>query len=393
MVALLDCVSAQLGALGGGVARRPRRAWRSPAPRAGTGPSSAPAPRGSTRRPTSAGRRGGEARSSARGPARSAPRSSASRIVLLVRAAGSQENSGAVRPQAHDIAVPPFPPGTEWVGAEPGAGRADLRPRPAARPLRRRGAPVERPHPPVRGRLGGALPRSRADRGRGQLAPLSVHGRRRQARRGADAARGRLPRRGRLRLPDLARLRMRGVAVAVPLGPRRGAALVSLRRGRVRGHRGRRSRRSCGPSTRSWSCPSPSLPFGPATPPARSSRRPATRSSRAARSPSRGERAEGDPPLELDYAAGGAWATIDGRGALRVSLDGGRELAIEVEAPGAYELAAHERHEAHHLSFGATPGVQRLLDRLSRPECPDRLYLQAATRELGGISAERPARP
>ena len=43
---------------------------------------------------------------------------------------------------------------------------------------------------------------------------------------------------------------------------------------------------------------------------------------------------------------------------LRASLDGGRELAIEVEAPGAYELAAHERHEAHHLSLGATPGVR-----------------------------------
>jgi hypothetical protein len=67
---------------------------------------------------------------------------------------------------------------------------------------------------------------------------------------------------------------------------------------------------------------------------------------------------EEDPRLELDYAAGGAWATIDGRGVLWASLDRGRELAIEVEAPGAYELAAHERHEAHHLSLGATPGVR-----------------------------------
>ena len=64
-----------------------------------------------------------------------------------------------------------------------------------------------------------------------------------------------------------------------------------------------------------------------------------------------------DPPLELDYAAGGAWATVDGRGVLLASLDGGPELSIEVQAPGAYELAAHERHEAHHLSLGVTPGV------------------------------------
>lgn len=67
---------------------------------------------------------------------------------------------------------------------------------------------------------------------------------------------------------------------------------------------------------------------------------------------------EDDPPLELDYAAGGAWATVDGRGVLRASLDRGRELAIDVEAPGVYELATHERHEAHHLSLGATPGVR-----------------------------------
>lgn len=67
---------------------------------------------------------------------------------------------------------------------------------------------------------------------------------------------------------------------------------------------------------------------------------------------------EGDPPLELDYAAGGAWAAVDGRGVLRASLDRGPALAIEVEAPGAYELTAHERHEAHHLTLSATPGVR-----------------------------------
>ena len=120
MVAFLDRVSPQLGALGGGVRGGLGEPRRSPAPRAGTGPSSAPAPRGSALRPTSAGRRGGGARSSARAPARSAPRSSASRDPPR-SAEGSQENSGAVRPQAHDIAVPPFPPGTQWVGPEPGA--------------------------------------------------------------------------------------------------------------------------------------------------------------------------------------------------------------------------------------------------------------------------------
>jgi hypothetical protein len=42
---------------------------------------------------------------------------------------------------------------------------------------------------------------------------------------------------------------------------------------------------------------------------------------------------------------------------LRASLDRGSELAIEVEAPGAYELACHERHETHHLSVAGTPGL------------------------------------
>jgi hypothetical protein len=64
-----------------------------------------------------------------------------------------------------------------------------------------------------------------------------------------------------------------------------------------------------------------------------------------------------DGQLEIDYAAGGAWATVDGRGALRISIDRGPETTISVEAPGAYELASHDCHESHELSLGATPGV------------------------------------
>jgi hypothetical protein len=66
---------------------------------------------------------------------------------------------------------------------------------------------------------------------------------------------------------------------------------------------------------------------------------------------------EPDSPLELDYAAGGAWASVDGRGALRVGLDGGPELSVEVEAPGAYELASHPWHESHRLSLRPTRGL------------------------------------
>lgn len=66
---------------------------------------------------------------------------------------------------------------------------------------------------------------------------------------------------------------------------------------------------------------------------------------------------EDDPPLELDYAAGGAWATVDGRGRLSVSLDGGAETIVEVDAPGAYRLADRPQHESHHLSLRPSSGL------------------------------------
>jgi hypothetical protein len=68
--------------------------------------------------------------------------------------------------------------------------------------------------------------------------------------------------------------------------------------------------------------------------------------------------AEADPPLELDYSAGEAWASIDGLGSLVVSVDGGPETTIEVGAPGAHRLAAHPGHEAHHLSLRASSGLR-----------------------------------
>jgi hypothetical protein len=67
--------------------------------------------------------------------------------------------------------------------------------------------------------------------------------------------------------------------------------------------------------------------------------------------------AEGDPRLELDYSAGEAWASVDGRGSLGVSLDDRPEATVEVDAPGAHRLASHVRHESHHLSLRASPGL------------------------------------
>jgi hypothetical protein len=67
--------------------------------------------------------------------------------------------------------------------------------------------------------------------------------------------------------------------------------------------------------------------------------------------------ADDDEPLRIRYAAGGAWATVDGRGSLLVSVDGGPATPVAIDAPGAYELASHAWHESHELSLGAAPGV------------------------------------
>ena len=67
--------------------------------------------------------------------------------------------------------------------------------------------------------------------------------------------------------------------------------------------------------------------------------------------------ADGDPPLELEYSAGEAWASVDGRGVIEVSLDDGPPARIEVDAPGAFRLASHDRHSSHRLSVGPSGGL------------------------------------
>jgi hypothetical protein len=64
-----------------------------------------------------------------------------------------------------------------------------------------------------------------------------------------------------------------------------------------------------------------------------------------------------DDRLELDYEAGGAWASVDGEGELTVAVDGGSPRTIALDAPGAYELSAHERHEHHRMSVSVTGDV------------------------------------
>jgi len=64
----------------------------------------------------------------------------------------------------------------------------------------------------------------------------------------------------------------------------------------------------------------------------------------------------GTGALELGYAAGGAYASVAGQGALSISVDD-QPLEIEVPAPGLVELATHERHEQHTLRIEPAEGI------------------------------------
>jgi hypothetical protein len=62
--------------------------------------------------------------------------------------------------------------------------------------------------------------------------------------------------------------------------------------------------------------------------------------------------------IELDYAAGGAHASVAGAGRLLVAIDGDEAREIEVGGPGLVDLATHPRHESHHLSLEPGAGVE-----------------------------------
>jgi hypothetical protein len=58
------------------------------------------------------------------------------------------------------------------------------------------------------------------------------------------------------------------------------------------------------------------------------------------------------PDLELEYAAGGAYATVEGSGEIEVALDGERRSPVTIDGAALYELALHPRHESHRLRLG-----------------------------------------
>jgi hypothetical protein len=62
--------------------------------------------------------------------------------------------------------------------------------------------------------------------------------------------------------------------------------------------------------------------------------------------------------LELPYGAGGAYATVEGRGEIAVDLDGSAVDRVEVTGPALYALAEHERHENHTIAVQPSPGLR-----------------------------------
>jgi hypothetical protein len=62
--------------------------------------------------------------------------------------------------------------------------------------------------------------------------------------------------------------------------------------------------------------------------------------------------------LTFDYAAGGAYATVEGSGEMAVELDGRHAGTIATASPTLYPLAEHPGHEAHTLTLRPTPGLR-----------------------------------
>jgi hypothetical protein len=62
--------------------------------------------------------------------------------------------------------------------------------------------------------------------------------------------------------------------------------------------------------------------------------------------------------LELDYEAGGAYATVEGKGTLAVTIDRSETHQLPIDGPRLYALAEHERHEGHHLTLEPSPDLR-----------------------------------
>jgi hypothetical protein len=62
--------------------------------------------------------------------------------------------------------------------------------------------------------------------------------------------------------------------------------------------------------------------------------------------------------LEVEYEAGGAYATVEGRGEIGVELDGQADEPVGIDGSALYVLAEHPRHESHTVVIRPSPGLR-----------------------------------
>jgi len=62
--------------------------------------------------------------------------------------------------------------------------------------------------------------------------------------------------------------------------------------------------------------------------------------------------------LTVEYAAGGAYATVEGEGDLTIELDSSKHASIHVSDPALYTLTEHPSHESHTIALHPSPGLR-----------------------------------
>lgn len=62
--------------------------------------------------------------------------------------------------------------------------------------------------------------------------------------------------------------------------------------------------------------------------------------------------------LIVEYAAGGAYATVEGEGEIEVELDETSGEPLAVTGPALYPLAEHPHHESHTIKLHPSPGLR-----------------------------------
>ncbi len=62
--------------------------------------------------------------------------------------------------------------------------------------------------------------------------------------------------------------------------------------------------------------------------------------------------------LVIEYESGGAYATVEGKGAITIEIDGASRRRIEVDTPALYPLLEHRCHQHHAIILRPTTGMR-----------------------------------